>query len=191
MKNLLARALEKRARHNFSFIADYVEGDKIIDIGAAEGWNGRLAKQAGENRDVRLLDVADMNRTDLPLTLYDGKAIPFADETFDTALLLLVLHHCSDPDTVLREAARVTRRRLIVTESVYRTKPGRHVLWCLDNALNGLRSGNLMPEGLHFRTTAEWIETFGRHGLLLRKTEYISKTLHKHILFVLDKQETK
>lgn len=187
MKDWLGKILKKRAQKNFSYIADFIRGENILEIGAAEGWNGALAKAADSNRHVELLDVVDMNKTDLSLTLYNGRDIPFADGRFDTTLILLALHHCTDPDAVLREAVRVTKGRIIITESVYRNMGGRAVLWFLDNLLNGVRSGHLMPEGLYFRTEVEWNKTFSEYGLHLQKKQWISKGLHKHILFVLDK----
>lgn len=48
----------------------------------------------------------------------DALALPYGDDDFDVALLSLTLHHFDgdDPITVLREAARVTRRAIIVNE---------------------------------------------------------------------------
>jgi SAM-dependent methyltransferase len=48
----------------------------------------------------------------------DALALPYADDDFDVAILSLTLHHFDgdDPITVLREAARVARRAVIINE---------------------------------------------------------------------------
>ncbi len=48
----------------------------------------------------------------------DARALPFPDEAFDVALLSLTLHHFDGDEQrrVLREAARVARRAVIVNE---------------------------------------------------------------------------
>lgn len=42
-------------------------------------------------------------------------ALPFADAAFDTVVLCEMLEHLEAPGTALREAARVGRRRIVVT----------------------------------------------------------------------------
>lgn len=71
------------------------------------------------------VDVGAFRRAAGTYVVYDGVRLPFADRVFDTTLVLLTLHHCAAPAVVLDEAIRVTRRRLVVTESVYRIAAGR------------------------------------------------------------------
>lgn len=184
--SFLMQTLYKRAQHNFSFIKPHILGQSILDIGSAEGWTGNLVTQNKPDSTVQLLDVTDLNQTDLPLTLYDGKNFPFQDNEFDTSLLLLILHHCDDPDLVLQEALRVTRKRLIVTESVYHHLLGRAALFCADNIVNGLRSNATMATGLKFKTPAQWEQRFADLGVSVHHRQWISRGFHKHILYVLD-----
>lgn len=184
--SLIMKALHRRAKHNFSYVSPFIEGNSVLDIGAAEGWIGAMLELNIPQRDVHLLDVEDFNQTDFPLTLYDGHTFPFEDNSFDTSLLLLILHHCDDPDRVLSEAARVTRKRLIITESVYNYQIGRATLFIADNIVNGLRTNAKMAKGLKFRTAVQWEELFAQTGLSLTHKEWITKGFHKHILYVLD-----
>jgi SAM-dependent methyltransferase len=48
--------------------------------------------------------------SDAPDVYYDGRRIPFADESFDTVLCIQVLEHTPDPSGLLAEIARVVRR---------------------------------------------------------------------------------
>ncbi|MFD0576144.1 class I SAM-dependent methyltransferase [Dactylosporangium darangshiense] len=89
--------------------------DAVLDLGAG---SCKLAKLliGREGLEVIAVDVVDHNVTDLPLTLYDGERLPFADGSFDTVLLIFVLHHAADPDGLLREALRLSRRQVLVVE---------------------------------------------------------------------------
>lgn len=183
--SLLGGPLRRAARRSFHAVQPFVVGPRVLDVGAAEGWVGELVSRQMHHA-VQLLDVVDMNRTGLPHRLYDGKSIPFPDSAFDTTLIMLTLHHCADPETVLREAVRVTSSRMIITESTYRFAPGRWLLWLMDTAVNSWRSRCLMPEALHFRRVDEWRRLFRRVGLRLRAQRHLSRGLHRHVLFVLD-----
>ena len=63
------------------------------------GYYRRLHRLAGRRADHRALD----------LRVYDGRAIPFADETFDAVLSNAVLEHVMDLEAFFREVRRVTR----------------------------------------------------------------------------------
>jgi ubiquinone/menaquinone biosynthesis C-methylase UbiE len=91
--------------------------DRILDVGAGDcRLDVLLKKKIG--CEVVPVDVEDFNETDLPLTIFDGKRLPFADDSFDVVLLIFVLHHAEDARQVLEEARRVSRRSIIVFEDV-------------------------------------------------------------------------
>lgn len=98
-----------------NFLSDIHAGGTVLDVGAG---SGKLAQYLTDSHgvDVRMVDVVDHNSTARPLTLYDGVRLPFADDSFDTCLLVFVLHHAADPKRLLWEVARVSKRRLIVVE---------------------------------------------------------------------------
>ncbi len=92
-------------------------GDRVLDVGAGDcHLDAELHRRVGCT--VVPVDVADGNRTTLPLQLYDGRTLPFADASFDVGLLVFVLHHAGDPAALLREVMRVCRRRIIVIEDI-------------------------------------------------------------------------
>ena len=185
----MSNKLRQQGQKNFTPVRPFINGNSVLDVGAAEGWTGEMIKADGASRNVQLLDVADLNQTDLPHTGYDGINFPFADNSFDTSTLLLILHHCSDPDRVLDEAIRVTRKRLIITESVYHNPLGYALLFVADNVVNGLRSNGQMATGLKFKKPQAWEAIFKQKNLTLRHKAWISEGFHKHILYVLDVAE--
>ena len=181
----VSRWLRWNARRRFGKIRGHLVGESLLDVGAAEGWIGEAAaRDCGLTVD--LVDVVDLNRTDLPHFVYDGRRLPFADNSRDTVTLLLTLHHCASPETVLAEAARVARRRIVVTESVYHTRPGLALLRRMDGGFNGRRSGGTMAPALHFKTVPQWREVFRKHGLRTTHEAWLSRGLHWQRLFVLE-----
>jgi Methyltransferase domain len=63
----------------------------------------RLSRSGLGSRPVSV-DVRPFRRACGPYVTYDGIRLPFGDAAFDTTLVLLVLHHCSKPETVLERA---------------------------------------------------------------------------------------
>jgi SAM-dependent methyltransferase len=121
---------------------------------------------------------------------YDGRRLPFCDGAFDTSLMLLTLHHCEEPEAVLDEVLRVTRRRLIVIESVFRNRRERFWLDLLDGRLNGYRHDGHMSIARAFNTAEEWQRLFASRGLRPVETRWIGpwweRVIHHPLLFVLD-----
>jgi ubiquinone/menaquinone biosynthesis C-methylase UbiE len=69
--------------------------------------------------NIICLDVVNEHQTDVPFLMYDGKKIPYEDNTFDAVLLIYTLHHCDDPIEVLKEARRVSKGKIIIFEDTY------------------------------------------------------------------------
>jgi 2-polyprenyl-3-methyl-5-hydroxy-6-metoxy-1,4-benzoquinol methylase len=100
-----------------SFASAIKPNSRILDIGAGKGF---LAQEMTRqfNARVTMVDVASYNQTNLPLTVCDSRALAFADDSFDYALLSFVLHHTLKPDAILREALRVAREVIVIENDV-------------------------------------------------------------------------
>jgi ubiquinone/menaquinone biosynthesis C-methylase UbiE len=102
------------ARHLRRFIGP---NDRVLDIGAGDCRLDELL-QRRVGCEIVPVDVEDFNETNLPLTLFDGKRLPFDDNSFDVVLLIFVLHHAQDVKACLEEARRVARGSVLVFEDV-------------------------------------------------------------------------
>jgi SAM-dependent methyltransferase len=165
-------------------VAPWIVGPRVLDLGAGEGFvTGLLGAGVA-------VDVGPFRRVAVPYVVYDGAVLPFGDATFDTTLLLLTLHHCDDAETVLDEAIRVTRHRLIVTESVHRTRLDLLWLRALDGRFNRWRHGGRMAAPLAFRTDTEWAALFTARGLRPIATAWLGsraeRLIHHPRLYVLN-----
>lgn len=180
--------LRRYARGQAAAVRPLVVGRRLLDLGAGEGWVAAALDDAGWRCAA---DVGAFGRAPVPYVVYDGARLPFADGAFDTTLLLLVLHHCAAPDAALDEAVRVTRARLVVTESVYRNRRDRFWLDLLDGRVNRLRHGGRMAVPRAFRAPGAWRTLFESRGLRVAETRWLGsrweRLVHHPFLYVLDK----
>lgn len=168
-----------RARRNFNLLKPYLQG-KILDIGAG---NCLISELISKKYKVSCIDVTDNNKTGLPLVLYDGNKLPFKKKSFDTSLLLYVLHHDSNPENLVKEAVRVTRERIIVFEDLYNNGLELLLLKILD--LSNKITSRDVPIPFNFRKEREWLGLFLKYGKV--KTECIPMVLPRNQkMFIID-----
>lgn len=146
-----------------SFAAAIKPHSRIIDIGAGKGL---LAQELARRFSARvtLVDVAQYNHTALPLTVCDSRALAFADNSFDYALLSFVLHHSPNPDTILREALRVAREVIVVENDVHGSVRG--AVTRLIDSWPAVRYGT--PPCHFTRTRKEWLAWFAQFPVATR-----------------------
>ena len=100
-----------------SFASAIQPRSRILDIGAGKGLLAQaMVRQF--NARVTMVDVASYNQSDLPLTVCDSRALAFASDSFNYAILSFVLHHTCNPDAILREALRVAREVIVIENDV-------------------------------------------------------------------------
>ncbi len=189
---LLDAILRRYAEVEATAVAPHLAGHRLLDLGAGEGYVAAALRRRADLWTCAV-DVGAFRRTSGPYVAYDGTRLPFRDATFDTTLLLLTLHHCADPASVLDEALRVTRRRLVVTESVCENRRDRFWLDLLDGRLNRRRHGGAMPVALGFRPAEGWQALFASRGLATLHARWLGawweRLVHRPRLFVLERPE--
>ena len=152
-----------------------------IEIGSGPG--SVLSVMRRQNYTVEGLDIADKAFSeDLRPMLYDGEVMPFSNNDFNTALLLTVLHHTPDPDAILREAARIAKR-IVIIEDVY---DNRLMEW-LTKALDSLMNLEFFAHPHSNRSDAEWRKTFDRLDLrIVHKSIYRVGGIFRQAVYVLE-----
>jgi SAM-dependent methyltransferase len=180
--DLMERAWAWDAENKLRRIGPFsTPGSAVLDLGSGPGTVARRLLRRGYR--VECVDVAD--RSWFPETrprLYDGLSLPYRDRRFDEVLLLTVLHHCREPERVLREAGRVGRR-VIVIEDVYRSTPQRWLTCGMDSLVNLELAGHPHEN----RTDREWRRTFRRLGFTLRHAhDYRFLLLFRQAVYVLE-----
>lgn len=148
--------------------------DNILDIGSGNGLVSFLLREKGFNTTPIDIHYGNYDASVKPI-LYDGKKLPFADKTFDTGMILTVLHHVEDPDSMLKEAARVCKH-LIIMEDIYKTTFRKYLTFTIDSLANLFYS----PCPHTNKTDAEWKQTFSSMNMQLISTEY------RRVILVID-----
>jgi len=132
-------------------------GSRVLEVGGGTGWQARLLSEKGFQ--VESIDVA---RPDAPLVfpvrLYDGRKIPYADETFDLVFSSNVLEHVADVESLLREMSRVLRPNgwmlhILPTPAWRFWTIVMHYPFLLKYALGGGRSNSTMQHAPTLRGT--------------------------------------
>jgi SAM-dependent methyltransferase len=108
----------------------------VIDVGAGDGTLGSVFHTY--RPETRVVGVETFVRDErwrtgrIPMVRFDGRHLPFADRSFDIALLSNVLHHTGDQLAVLREVCRVTRGTVVIKDHLSRGTLDRWKLAFLD-----------------------------------------------------------
>jgi SAM-dependent methyltransferase len=147
--------LESRSERVTASVAMHVGRAKsLLDVGCGDGNNTlRLAERIGIERVVGV-DVLVRERTHIEVRPYDGLHVPFGDREFEVVTLLDVLHHCTDPGQVLREAVRVADRAVVVKDHFAFGPVSRTVLYAMD--VFGNRKFGVPSPGTYFDFPA-WV----------------------------------
>ena len=185
LKTLFRKIIRRRSETVVNRIMPFIKNsNKIVDIGSGTGDVASLIKAQGKN--ITSVDVADFHGPRMIKTvIYDGKTLPFKDRSFDTALLLMVMHHTPNPEAVFKEAARVAKE-IIVIETSYTGRINRF-LTIISDAI-----GNLRLEAFwnSYKSDDKWRHFFTKHGFKIQATKsFYDKNLgfvpFLHILYFL------
>jgi ubiquinone/menaquinone biosynthesis C-methylase UbiE len=111
-----------------TFISGLIDGfgyRSVLDVGAGTGRGVRHLIDRHPGVQVRgiepvraMIDQAE-RRNGIPAGCIEqgpGGQLPFADNEFDAVCELGVLHHVGDPDSIVREMARVARRAVFLSD---------------------------------------------------------------------------
>jgi SAM-dependent methyltransferase len=98
-------------------LATQIDDDAtVLDVGCGDG-SVDLAILALKPRiQIEGIDVFVRTNAKFKTTVFDGRQLPFPNKHFDYVMFVDVLHHTNDPEILLREAARVARRGVIIKD---------------------------------------------------------------------------
>ena len=183
-KSLIHRILDARAGKLGKRIFPYLNRDGLIlDIGPASC----TVTEWLINKELKVfpLDIQDYSIVStISPTLYDGDRMPFKDDQFDTSLLLFVLHHSPEPEKLLTEVKRVSKKVLIL-EDIITSPTHKHLTAFMDGLLNL----EFFAQPHSNKYDDEWQSLYNRMGFELLSREYWrSSIVIKHALYSLEKK---
>jgi ubiquinone/menaquinone biosynthesis C-methylase UbiE len=140
--------------------------EKILDIGSGTCQVDDILIKKGFK--VQPLDVKNLSFVKrIKPKIYDGSRIPFKSKFFGSALLLTVLHHTKNPESILKEAKRVSKR-IIIMEDIILNKFHGFLTYLFDSIIN-LEFFNHPHSN---KSDEEWKKLFKKMNLKLVSVKY-------------------
>jgi SAM-dependent methyltransferase len=143
--------------------------DQVLDVGCGFGTLGRAIMDSPNcpaNLTVRGLERVKRGDELIPVDAYDGNEIPYENDSFDVVILADVLHHDRDPDRLIAQCKRISRRLLIIKDHKVDGLLAQQRISLIDwlaNAPHGV------PCLYRYNTLDEWRQSHARHGLNLER----------------------
>src|SRR5262249_153832 len=106
--------------------------ESLLDVGCGDGAIARRLGEAAGARRIAGVDVQLRPECAIEVKEYDGLKLPFADRSFDAVSIVDVLHHCSEPTTVLKETLRVASRMVLIKDHFAFGPISRRLLYWMD-----------------------------------------------------------
>lgn len=166
LNRIILKILERRTEEVTDIILNFLgKKNKILDIGC--GFCTVTQKLSAQGFKVTSLDIKDSSIfPEIIPTIYNGKIIPFPNRSFDTSLLITVLHHTPNPKRILVEAKRISPM-IIVMEDIITNPIQKYLTFVMDSILNF----EFFNHPHTNKSDKEWRKLFRQVGLRIKKTE--------------------
>jgi SAM-dependent methyltransferase len=156
-------ALDRRAQVLAAHASRLIEeSGTVLDVGTGDGAIAALLQQRRPDLTVSGVDTLERPDCAIPVTVFDGRVLPFADRSFRSVLLFDVLHHADDAGRLLAECARVASNAIVLKDHLADGWGSVALLKYMDRVGNE-RHGVASPG--NYLTRAAWQDAFARAGL--------------------------
>jgi SAM-dependent methyltransferase len=148
----------RRVKQLSRYLADVLPpAATVLDVGCGDGLVAQLVNQTRPDVLFTGIDVLIRPQTHIPVKQFDGSTMPYEDATFDAVMFVDVLHHTEDPLVLLREAARVARKCVVLKDHTANGILADPTLRFMDWVGNA-RHGVVLP--YNYWTLQHWHQAF-------------------------------
>lgn len=145
-------------------LAEMIPADArtVLDVGCGDGTIDALVMRQRPDLEITGVDVLVRPKNHIPVQLFDGRQLPFPDQSFDAVMFVDVLHHTDDPSVLLREAKRVARQAVVLKDHTQDAPFAQHTLRFMDWVGNA-HHGVALP--YNYWPGDRWRDAFANIGL--------------------------
>jgi SAM-dependent methyltransferase len=133
----------------------------VLDVGCGDGYLASLIEERLPGVRIEGVDVLVRDESFIPVKRFDGRRLPYEQDSFDVVTFNDVLHHTADPRILLREAVRVARHAIVIKDHVLEGILAGWTLRGMDRVGNR-RFGVRLPNNYWRRS--QWLEAFDDLG---------------------------
>ncbi|MFA5933016.1 MAG: class I SAM-dependent methyltransferase [Microgenomates group bacterium] len=138
----------------------------VLDIGCGDGLISSIIQKKRSTLEIQGLEVFKRNKCLIPCKYFNGKKIPYKNNSFDLCMMVDVLHHTTDINVLLKEAQRVTKRYILIKDHIYSNKFEFYILKVMDWVGNKPYGVKLV---YNYQRDKEWKELFKLNKLNILK----------------------
>ena len=135
---------------------------QILDVGCGSGEVAECLGRQLSQAQFQGVDILVRPHTRIPVQAFDGRTLPYPDGSVDYTLLVDVLHHTSEPASLLRECLRVSRRGVWIKDHLCVSAWDRVRLRLMDFVGNW-GHGVVLP--YNYLSYRQWLEMFAELGV--------------------------
>lgn len=161
-RDYMENQYKKRANQIVKRISPFInKKEKILDVGTGTGFVAKGLMKA-KNKNITCVDVR-LNPLckGVKVEIYDGKKLLYPDSSFDTSMVIAVLHHCKNPSKILDEMVRVSSKRIIVMEDLFESRIEKWLTFVEDSIVNWEFRGHPHSN----KNEKDWVRIFKKKGL--------------------------
>lgn len=159
--------MEHRAEYMTQRVLPFLMNTKtVIDVGSGNCLIAKKLMQTG--RHVTPVDIRNQSlEPSVHAHVFDGKTLPYKNNSFDVGLLLTVMHHTPSPEKLFQEVSRVSKQ-IVVIETSYRNLFEKFFIVLFDSLLNG----QLKIFWNSYKSDIEWKKFFENQGFTIQHTKH-------------------
>ncbi len=140
-------------------------GATVLDYGCDDGSTAQLILKHNPTLKIVGVDIQAHRAPQIPIKIFDGKTIPYPDNSFDVVIALDVLHHTTDIASHLQELKRVTKKQLIIKDHLSTSPLAKLMISSVDWLSNVIFD---IPCAFNYPTKAGWGKLFAQQNLRVR-----------------------
>jgi ubiquinone/menaquinone biosynthesis C-methylase UbiE len=133
------------------------EGATLLDVGCGDGLLTHLVSSRRPDIEAQGIDVLLREKTHISVVQFNGDVIPYPPKSFDAVMFVDVLHHTDDPMILLREAARVARKTILIKDHTLKGILAEPTLRFMD-LIGNARYNVKLP--YNYWSESKWRDTF-------------------------------